>query len=202
MSGPQIETSNRPLVSLDRHRAGDKNPALVYIASLTTRDGRRAMHQALEKIARLISNGQARAREIDWAALRFEHTQAVRTLLIEIGYKPATINNALSALRGTLRAAWQMGQMPAEDYHRAVSIDNVKGTTLPAGRDLTEGEIRALIASCSEDPGPAGFRDAALIALLCLGLRRAEAVALNVGDFDSETGAVKLTGKGRKERLV
>ena len=118
------------------------------------------------------------------------------------GYKPATINKALSALRGTLRAAWQMGQMGAEEYHRAASVDNVRGETLPAGRDLSEGEIRALMACCSEDIRPAGFRDAALIAVLCLGLRRAEGVALDVDNYDPETGALKLTGKGRKERLV
>ena len=58
------------------------------------------------------------------------------------------------------------------------------------------------MACCSEDMRPAGFRDAALIAVLCLGLRRAEVVALNVGTYEPETGALKLTGKGRKERLV
>ena len=119
----------------------------------------------------------------------------------QLGILPATINKALSALRGTLRAAWQMGQMDAESYHRAVSVDNVKGETLPAGRDLSEGEIRALMACCSEDMRPAWFRDAALIAVLCLGLRRAEVVALDVDNYDPETGALKLTGKGRKERL-
>lgn len=55
---------------------------------------------------------------------------------------------------------------------------------------------------CSEDMRPAGFRDAALIAVLCLGLRRAEAVALDSGDYDRDTGALRLTGKGRKERLA
>ena len=89
---------------------------LLYVASLTTRDDRRSMRQALEKIAHILSGGQASARDMDWAALRFQHTQAIRTALVEAGYTPATINKALSALRGTLRAAWQMGQMDAESY--------------------------------------------------------------------------------------
>ena len=165
-------------------RPADENPALVYVASLTTRDGRRSMRQALETIAGILSFQRASAREIDWAALRFQHTQAVRAALVEAGYKPATINRVLSGLRGTLRAAWQMGQMDAESFHRAVSVDNVRGETLPAGRDLSAGEIRALMASCSEDMRPAEFRDAALIAVLCLGLRRAEVVALNVGTYE------------------
>ena len=195
-------TQKGALVPIARTRPADENPALVYVASLTTGDGRRTMRQALEKIAQILSGGRVGATETDWSALRFQHTQAIRTALVEAGYKPATINKALSALRGTLRAAWQMGQMDAESYHRAVSVDNVRGETLPAGRDLSEGEIRALMSCCSEDMRPAGFRDAALIAVLCLGLRRAEVVALNADNYDPETGALKLTGKGRKERLV
>ena len=114
----------------------------------------------------------------------------------------ADVNKALSALRGTLKAAWLMGQMDAESYHRAASVANVKGSTLPAGRDLSEGEIRALMGCCSTDDTPAGFRDAALLAVLCLGLRRAEAVALDCADYDSEAGSLKVRGKGRKERLA
>ncbi|MEE8583762.1 MAG: tyrosine-type recombinase/integrase, partial [Acidobacteriota bacterium] len=178
-----------------------ENPALVYVASLTTNGGRRSMRQALGEIAEIVSTGRATAHTLDWPSLRYQHTQAIRTALIEAGYKPATVNKALSALRGTLKAAWQMGQMDAESYHRASSVANVKGSSLPAGRDLSEGEIRALMACCSEDDSPAGFRDAALLAVLCLGLRRAEAVALDCAD-DAEAASLKVRGKGRKERLA
>ena len=51
----------------------------MYVASLTTGDGRRTMRQALEKIAHILSGDRAGARDIDWAALRFQHTQAIRT---------------------------------------------------------------------------------------------------------------------------
>ncbi|MEE8587688.1 MAG: tyrosine-type recombinase/integrase [Acidobacteriota bacterium] len=188
------------LIAITRRPAAE-NPALVYVASLTTNGGRRSMRQALEKISEIVSTGRATAYTLDWASLRYQHTQAIRTALIESGYKPAT-NKALSALRGTLKAAWQMGQMDAESYHRASNVANVRGSSLPAGRDLSEGEIRALMGCCSEDDTPAGFRDAALLAVLCLGLRRAEAVALDCADYDSEAASLKVRGKGRKERLA
>ncbi len=115
------------LIAITRRQAAE-NPALVYVASLTTACGRRSMRQVLEKIAAIVSAGLATARTLDWASLRYQHTQAIRTALIESGYKPATVNKALSALRGTLKAAWQMGQMDAESYHRAASVANVKGS--------------------------------------------------------------------------
>lgn len=154
---------------------------------------------ALDTIAGLLSGGQADALTLDWAALRFQHTAAIRAKLAE-GYAPATANKMLSALRRTLRAAWRLGQVDAETYRRAVDIEAVKGDRLPTGRNLTDGEIRAMFAACAADPSPAGVRDAAILALLRLGLRRQEVATLQVGDVDGET--VKVRGKGDTERAV
>ena len=115
--------------------------------------------------------------------------------------KPATVNKMLSALRGTLKAAWQLGYMTAEDYHKAAAVKSVKGETLPAGRELGTGEIAALMQICSADRSPAGIRDAAMITLLYgAGLRRAEIVSLDLADYDSESGQLVVRGKGNKER--
>ncbi|MCE5309044.1 MAG: tyrosine-type recombinase/integrase [Acidobacteriales bacterium] len=118
-------------------------------------------------------------------------------------YKPATANKMLAALRGVLRECWRLGYMTAEDYHRAVDVHTIKAQTLPRGRALAAGEIAALMRTCIEDESAAGTRDAALIALLYgAGLRRSEAVALDLSSYNVETGELTIRGaKGRKDRL-
>jgi site-specific recombinase XerD len=140
---------------------------------------------------------------VDWAALRFQHTAAIRAKLIEL-YKRATANKILAALRGVLNAAYDLGQMDAAEYQRAVRVKSVKGETLPAGRDLAMGEILALVNACKADPSPAGARDVALLGVLyATGLRRSEVVALDLADYDTTSGRLTIrSGKGQKARTV
>lgn len=158
------------------------------------------MKEALNTIAGAVSKGQADAFALNWAALRFQHTAAIRSQLAE-QYSAATANKMLSALRGVLKAAWQLGLMTAEDYQRAADVRSVAGSTLPAGRALTAGEIAALLDACAADDSPAGARDGAMIALLFAGgLRRAEVCALALSDYDTGAGTLIVKGKRNKKR--
>jgi integrase/recombinase XerD len=178
----------------------DQNPAAVYLASLRADTGRRTMRQVLNLVAGLLSGGEADALTFAWHTIRYQHVVAVRSRLAQ-AYKPATVNKSLAALRGVLRVAWQLGQMSAEDYHKAASVRNVRADNLPAGRELSQGEISALISACERDPSPAGVRDAAIIALMyACGLRRAEVVSLDLADYDATSGRLIIRGKGGKER--
>jgi site-specific recombinase XerD len=161
------------------------------------------MREALDTLALAATNGERGADALPWHALRYQHTAAMRARLLE-HYAPNTVNKMLAALRGTLREAWRLGLMTAEDYHRAVDLPSVRGTTLPRGRALALGELRALFRACAADASAAGARDAALLALLYgAGLRRAEAVALDLADYNAETGELVIrSGKGRKARTV
>ncbi len=180
-------------------KEAETNPAAVYLASLAP-SGRRTMAARLTAAAQLMG-GDPRA--VDWSALRFEHVTALRSRLSELGRAPASVNATLSALRGVARAAWQLGKMTAEDYHRIAGVKNVRGSRLPAGRALTPGEIGALLDTCAGDETAAGARDAAVIALLYgAGLRRSEAAALDLVHYDSVAGELKVRGKGDMERLV
>lgn len=178
------------------------NPALVYLASLAP-VGRRSMASALARVARLL--GYDDVAHTPWASLRYEHVQAIRTKLTEDGYRPATVNQTLAGIRGTLRAAWQMGQLDSDTYQRAMAVQTVTGSTLPAGRAVAPGELVAIMREVGSDPTPAGRRDAALIALAYgAGLRRAELAGLTLADLadDGELITVRVMGKRAKERLT
>lgn len=189
----------RPRKRVIETKKAETNPAGMYLASLAP-SGRRTMAARLTMAALLMGSEPG---AVDWSTLRFEHVTALRSCLSELGRAPASINATLSALRGVVRAAWQLRQISAEDYHRIVAVKNVRGSRLPAGRALTPGEIGALLNTCASDETAAGARDAAVIALLYgAGLRRSEAAALELIHYDSVIGELKVLGKGDKERLV
>ena len=149
----------------------DRHPAAVYLARLSP-GSRRAMRQALDVIAGILTGGRCNAEAFAWSALRYQHTAAVRSVLAE-RYSPAMANKALSALRGVLKECWRLGHTLADDYRKAADLEAIKGTTLPRGRALPAGEMQALFSACAEDPTPAGTRDAALLCVLYgSGLRR------------------------------
>jgi integrase/recombinase XerD len=194
-----LQAPNLPLV-LAIQPPSDLHPAAVYLARLAP-GSRRTMRAALDLVAAMLTSGAADAQTLNWSAVRYQHAQAVRSGLAE-RYKPATVNKALSALRGVLREAWRLGLTTSEDYRRAADLEAVKGESLPPGRALTSGELKSLLAACSADDAAAGARDAALIALLYgAGLRRSEAVALDVSDYTVITGMLVVRhGKGNRDR--
>ncbi|MCE5197979.1 MAG: hypothetical protein ABFD54_13770 [Armatimonadota bacterium] len=163
-------------------KRADNHPAVVYIMSLAP-GSRRTMKEAT---ARALTNGQQDAITLDWPSLRHQHTAAIREELAS-KYAPATANKMLSALRGVLKEAWRLGLMTAEDYQCAADLKAVKGEKLPCGRALSHGEVRALFEVCAKDTSAAGVRDAALLVVLYgAGVRRSEAAALKLEDFDQE----------------
>jgi integrase len=146
-----------------------------------------------------------------WHCLRRAHLLSIRGLLEE-HYQAATANRVLSALRGVLRECWQAQLMSIEDYQAATSIPAVRGESEPRGRHLSAGELRSLFEACSpsSNDGPhqgsatRRRRDAAFLALAySCGLRRSEAVAVDLADLDLVGGEVRVRrGKGRKPRLL
>jgi integrase len=197
-----IDSEPRQELTLFAPVRPDKHPAAVYLARLSP-GSRRTISASLDTVAGLLTSNRLNRHTIDWSAVRYQHTAAVRSIIAEL-YAPATANKILAALRGVLREAWRLGLMTAEEFHRAADVPSVRGTTPPRGRSLSRDELSGLFQSCAADATPAGKRDAALLAVLYgCGLRRSELVDLSLADYDSKTGAVQVrSGKGNKARTT
>jgi site-specific recombinase XerD len=159
------------------------------------------MTSSLEIVAKLFG---CNLRTLPWHKLHYEHVQAVVTKLSET-LAPATVNKGLAGIRGTMKAAWRLELISAEDYARVHDVRLMKGSRLPTGRQLSDAEIIALFSTTSKDKSPSGIRDLAILALsYAAGLRRAEVSSLGLDELKEEEDliTIRLIGKGNKERLV
>ena len=98
--------------------------------------------------------------------------------------------------------------------HRFLLLDDVTGHDPAAGvrppsapkrlpKAISTSDVERLLAASSAGGTPAALRDRALLEVLYgCGARISEAVGLDVDDVGLDDGAVRLLGKGRKERLV
>ena len=125
----------------------------AYVEELPSEDRRRRVRREVTYL------------DCPWQDLRFQHTQAIKAQLAE-RYAARTANKMLAALRQVLKRSWRLGLMGQEDYATATDLDTVDGDTLPAGRALNTGELRALMTQCINDATPAGARDAAIVAIM------------------------------------
>ena len=180
----------------------NQHPSAVYLASLSE-GSLPTMKQTLNEMASMLTNGRCDASTLNWAALRYKHTSAIRTALKQ-KYAPATANKMLCALKRVLKEASRLDLIDPLDYAKAVDLKSISYDSRLKGRALSKREISDLIDVCKADPTRKGARDVALIAILRgAGLRRAEVVKLNLKDIDTETGALEIhRGKGGKDRLV
>lgn len=177
------------------------NPARAYLLSLSSARSRQTMTSFLNIVARIL--GARDLTDCSWAALRRHHVLALAEMLRDTGLAVATVNTYLSALRGVALEAWMLKLMDVEAYQHIRAVRSVRGSTLPRGRALSRQEIRGLFGVCEADRSSKGVRDAALLGvLLGCGLRRSEAVALSYEDILPGDRALKVLGKGNKERLA
>jgi integrase len=195
-------TKPRPSKWLDADRTLAKSPAAAYLASVGP-GSRRTVQQALTKLAALVAAADADPVKIRWEAMRRPDTVRLRTEL-KGAYAPATANKILSVLRGVLRAARDLGAMKEADFQAAASLEQIKPSKPQPARPVTRERVATLFESCATEGNAAGSRDAAMLAIfLASGMRRAEAAALDAGDYDPAKGTLHIRGERPEyDRLV
>ena len=179
--------------------AGDVgHPAYHYVIGLGSGQSRLGTLSSLHTVARLL--GEQDIKSTPWHRVGYHEMHVLRSMLAE-RYAPTTANKILSMVCGVLGEARTLGMMSSEDYRRAVAVPRIPVIGL-SGRVLAPREVRALFQACAE-PGPRAARDAALLAvLLGGGLRRAEAVRLDLEHLDTAEGTLRVIGKDNREHLV
>ncbi|WP_368533105.1 tyrosine-type recombinase/integrase [Enterobacter hormaechei] len=177
------------------------SPARAYLLSLNSPRSRRTMASFLGIVAGML--GAVSLDACGWGSLRRHHVMAVTELLRDTGRATATVNTYLSALKGVAKEAWMLRLMDVESFQHIRAVRNLRGSRLPRGRALPPSDIRALFEVCETDKSSLGVRDAAMLAvILGCGLRRSEAVGLNFRDVVTNERALRVLGKGNKERLA
>jgi site-specific recombinase XerD len=193
MGGAWIE-SGRPIA---------QSPAARYLERVRP-GSRRTLQEALTALARALAGSDVDPITFRWERLTRAQTVTVRTTL-KSTYAPATANKMLSALRGVLRAARDMGMMSEGQFQTAASLENIKAAVPQKPiATVNAGVLINLFAGCVAEGGAAGLRDAAMLAIfLSSGLRRAEAAALDVGNYDAKAGLLHIAGERPEyDRLV
>ncbi|MCS5452276.1 tyrosine-type recombinase/integrase [Enterobacter huaxiensis] len=180
---------------------GQVSPARAYLLSLNSSRSRQTMASFISIVAGML--GASSLDTCNWGSLRRHHVMAITELLRDTGRATATVNTYLSALKGVAKEAWMLKLMDVENFQHIRAVRNLRGSRLPRGRALSSEEIRALFAACEADDSSLGIRDAAMLAvILGCGLRRSEAVGLDFRDVVTIDRALRVLGKGNKERLA
>jgi integrase/recombinase XerC len=119
-----------------------------------------------------------------------------RQQMHERGLQVTTINRRLSTLRSLVKLANTHGLVTW-----TLSVESVPAPPYRDMGELGREGFRTLLEAAGAQPGPKGLRDVALLRLLHdLGLRRSEAVRLDVKDVDLPRNWIFIPGRGRSQK--
>jgi site-specific recombinase XerD len=136
--------------------------------------------------------------DVDPLAITRATFRAYLASLIEAGVAHGSVTRRVSTARSFYK--W----LRLEGVMREDPLANVQGPRKPRRLPhvMTLEDITSLIGAADGDR-PADLRDRALLELMyAAGVRLSEAHGLDIGDVDLQGMAVRVTGKGNKERVV
>jgi integrase/recombinase XerC len=132
-----------------------------------------------------------------WSELKVHHLRRFAAVSHGKGLNPRSIQRRLSGTRSFLKYLVREGEI-VQNPGVGVSAPRA-ARRLPTTLDVDQ--MASLLEIRGDDP--VTVRDRAMLELLySSGLRLGELVGLDLGDIDLTDGMVRVTGKGRKTRLV
>jgi integrase/recombinase XerD len=129
----------------------------------------------------------------------------VQHLMVERMVAPRTLRRRMACLRGFYKDAVRTAAIDQSPF-AGLEMQLPRPRSLP--RALSRQDTRKLVerawSFCADHRLPINAKafPAAILLLVSVGLRVGELVQICPGDFDADMGALRVRGKGRRERCV
>lgn len=191
-----IQSSHFGAITADQNLI--ENPALMYLATLGSKDSYRCMKSKLNKFARFF--GYKGLVDCDWKSMQPNHVTVFLTA--QSWGSARTYNCYLSALKSVALNAWRNKQIDLDHFQRIKSLKQRRVFRAPSGRAISIEESASLIKSLEENSLRTVRNRAIFYLMLGCGLRRAEVCDLKVKQVSLKNKSAKIIGKGNKERTI
>lgn len=191
-----IQPSNFGAITADQNLI--ENPALMYLATLGSKDSYRCMKSKLNKFARFF--GYKGLVDCDWRSMQPNHITIF--LAAQNWGSVRTYNCYLSALKSVALNAWRDKQIDLDHFQRIKSLKQRRVFRAPSGRAISSEETAALIKTLENNTLRTVRNRAIFYLMLGCGLRRAEVCDLKVKQVSLKSRSAKIIGKGNKERTI
>jgi len=133
------------------------------------------------------------------SAIDHQHIRAWIIQLLEKQLTPRSINRKLSTLKSFFQFLMKKGKLEKDPMLKVITPK--VGKRLPVF--VEEAPLQRLLEDVSFGNDFIGLRDRLIMDLFYqTGIRRSELIQLQISDIDFEGQAIKVLGKGNKERLI
>ena len=175
-----------------------ENPALMYLATLGSKDSYRCMKSKLNKFARFF--GYQGLVDCDWKSMQPNHITIFLTA--QSWGSARTYNCYLSAIKSVALNAWRNKQIDLDQFQRIKSLKQRRIFRAPSGRAISPEESSSLIRSLNKNSLRTIRNRAIFFLMLGCGLRRAEVCDLKLKQVSIKNKSAKIIGKENKERTI
>lgn len=198
---PRLALAPIPPLALILKRPDEFGPVCYYLLRLNTHASRVTMLNHLRRAAHFWG---LPLRDVRWAEVRHTHVVEMRARMIHHGCAPATTNGALTAVKEVMREARRQRLIERDVLDDILDVPRVPGGPRRPARALRAPSVGGLLrAVVNAENEVTALRDAALLALLVgAGLRRSEAVGLQLSHYQPAERVLVVCGKGGRVRRV
>ncbi|HAT1512596.1 TPA: site-specific integrase [Morganella morganii] len=187
------------IVDVNNMTKNTHNPATSYLLRLRSKQSQKTMRSCLVSVVKLFRSTDPFT--FDWSIMDRDSVQLVLQKLLLEKKTPNSINLVLSAIKGVAEEARASRIIDSDTYQDIRTVRRIRGNRIGRGRTLSSSEIIAIYQYLDSLNSAVSIRDAAIVSLMLgCGLRRAEVTLLDIDDINFDNNAVKIMGKGNKER--